>query len=97
MAKKDDELWDFGFSLVDEKELKQLEEELARKNASLSNTAETYQQKAESYEQKFETIHSLFSTFLKKLSEEPEKSYIHWPNRQSKINQIIKIINELKE
>ena len=89
MNKKLDNL-DFGFSLVDEDELKSLERELTKQNEQVSKIASTYKDK-------YETLHRLFMGLLAKMSEDPKKSYIHWPNRMEKINEMIRFINDLEK
>lgn len=86
MAVKDQD-WDFGFSLVDENELKAMETQLAAQNKDLSLTAEEWKDK-------YQNLYAMIMVLMKNLSTEPSKSYIFWPNRVEKINEFIKKINE---
>jgi hypothetical protein len=87
---KKENSFDFGFSLVDEDELKALERELATKVVLATESSAEYKDK-------FETLYEMVMILLRNLSKEPTKSYIFWPNRIEKVNEFITRINELAE
>lgn len=80
--------WDFGFSLVDEDELKSLERELTVENEKVTRIASTYKEK-------YESLHDFTMGLLKEMSKDPKKAYIHWPDRINKINEFIRYIQDL--
>lgn len=51
----------------------------------------------EYYKQKVTTLHKMIMPLLKNLLKNPEKDYIHWPNRDQKINDFIKKMNKVIE
>jgi len=89
-----DDDYDFGFSLVDENELKQIERDLQRKieegEKKLKHTSDNYQQKLES-------LYGAIMPFLQNLCKNPEKSYLYWPNRKEKIQEFINTINKITD
>jgi len=73
------ELFDFGFTLVDEDELEAVQQAQS-KVASVSDSVSETQEKLDSL---FNAIQPL----LNNLKQNPEKEYILWPNRLEKIEQ----------
>ena len=74
-----DDLFDFGFTAVDEDELTAVQEAKTTLT-QVSSTAETTQ----------ETLDRLYNAIvplLSNLKKNPEKEYILWPNRTEKIEQ----------
>lgn len=88
MAAKREEFTDFGFSLVDEDELRSLERELAAQNQVVSA-------EAQNYKDKFDTLYDMITVLLQNLSKKPNKSYIFWPNRIEKVREFKTRIDEL--
>lgn len=84
---KDDE-WDFGFSFVDEDELRVMERKLEQQNQVIQEEALTYQQK-------YDRLYKMVMILLKNLLQEPTKNYIFWPNRTKDVEEFIKKINTL--
>jgi len=74
-----DDLFDFGFTLVDETELDAVKDAQATV-ANVSSSASEAQEKLDSL---FNAIQPL----LNNLKLNPEKEYILWPNRTEKIEQ----------
>lgn len=73
------ELFDFGFTLVDETELEAVQEaqsKVVNVSASVSETQE-----------KLEKLFNAVQPLLNNLKQNPEKEYILWPNRLEKIEQ----------
>lgn len=75
----DNELFDFGFTLVDEGEL----EAVQKAQETVSTTTETISATQERLDKLFGAIQPL----LNNLKMNPEKEYILWPNRLEKIEQ----------
>ena len=69
-----DEIFDFGFTLVDEDELDTVQE-IEQKVSETSSTVEATQEK----------LDKLFGAILNNLKANPEKELIKWPNRLEKI------------
>ena len=74
-----EQLFDFGFTLVDEDELEAVQQAQS-KVASVSDSVSETQDKLDSL---FNAIQPL----LNNLKQNPEKEYILWPNRLEKIEQ----------
>jgi hypothetical protein len=92
---------DFGFSLVSEKELKAHEETLRQKIAEQSKvvvkTTEEMQNKlkqtSEELQNKLHGLRKMVMPLLNNLAKDPERDYIHWPDRVEKIQKFINKIN----
>lgn len=69
------ELFDFGFTVVDESEL-----EAVQQLVSVSDSADDYQTR-------LENLYNAIQPLLTNLKVNPEKEYILWPNRLDKIEQ----------
>lgn len=102
---KDD---DFGFSLVDEAELRKYEEELKERLAKQElNAAQLRRQEQElkkaiateqlTAQQKLEGLKEVFMPLLSSLKKDSQKHYIFWPNRAEKIEAFIKKIDDYIE
>lgn len=78
---------DFGFTLVDEAEIRKYEEELKQQI-----TAEQMSAK-----EKLEGLKDLFMPLLNRLSRDPERHYIFWPNRVEKIEAFVKTLEKYIE
>jgi len=74
-----DELFDFGFTLVDENELEAVQE--AQQVANEVSTTSTEVQK------QLDSLYNAIQPLLNNLKQNPEKEYILWPNRLAKIEQ----------
>ena len=85
-----EEIFDFGFSAVDESELESFQKATAE--------AEEASATASTYEEKLNSLYNAIIPLLTNLKKNPEKDYIYWPNRTLKIDQfevvLQKIINE---
>lgn len=69
----DDDMFDFGFTAVNEDELESVQQ--------LSNKVE----EATSLEERVNKLYSSIQPLLNQLKANPEKDYIYWPNRTGKI------------
>jgi len=70
-----DDMFDFGFTAVDENELESVQK--------LTATAE----EASSLEDRVNNLYNAITPLLNQLRKNPEKEYIYWPNRIEKIEQ----------
>jgi len=73
------ELFDFGFTLVDENELEAVQQAQATVSATSSTADET--------QAKLDKLYNAIQPLLNNLKMNPEKEYILWPNRTEKIEQ----------
>ena len=73
------ELFDFGFTAVDENELKAVQD-----TAALANDAE---QLATTTQDRLDKLYNAITPLLNNLKANPEKEYILWPNRVEKVEQ----------
>ena len=78
-----DDLFDFGFTLVDEDELDAVQTAVAPAS-SASSVEET--------QQKLDKLFNAIQPLLSNLKANPEKEFIKWPNRLEKIEQFEDII-----
>ena len=79
-----DELFDFGFTLVDENELEAVQTATAQVASVSSNVEET--------QEKLNKLYNAIQPLLNNLKMNPEKEYIHWPNRTAIIDKQIEKI-----
>ena len=88
----DDDTLDFGFSAVSEADLKSVEKQLQQE---IDSKAEELEKVEKSYKVKLEKLHKMIMPLLNNLAKDPDKEYIHWPNRTAKIEDFKKKINKL--
>ena len=74
-----DDIFDFGFTVVDESEL-----EAVKKTQDTANDAE---QLATTTQDKLDKLYNAITPLLNNLKKNPEKEYILWPNRVNKVEQ----------
>jgi len=79
-----EEIFDFGFTLVDEEELDTVQE-IEKKVSETSSTAESTQDK-------LDKLFNAIQPLLTNLKKNPEKELIKWPNRLEKIEQFEDLI-----
>ena len=82
-----EEIFDFGFSAVDESELESFQKATAE--AEEASTA------ASTYEEKLNKLYNSVVPLLSNLKKNPEKDYIYWPNRLEKIEQFEDLISSI--
>ena len=75
----DEDLFDFGFTAVDEDELQAVQQ-----TAALASDAE---QNAQTTQQKLDRLYNSIIPLLTNLKKNPEKEYILWPNRLAKVEE----------
>jgi len=73
------ELFDFGFTLVDENELEVVQKAQESVTSASSSVSET--------QDKLDKLFNAIQPLLNNLKANPEKEYILWPNRTDKIEQ----------
>lgn len=73
------EIFDFGFTTVDENEL----EAIQQAQEQVSNVTE----ESSKAKEKLDKLYNAFIPLLNNLKQNPQKEYIYWPNRLDKIEQ----------
>jgi hypothetical protein len=73
------DIFDFGFTAVDEQEL----EAVQKASATATETAQT----AEQLQEKLDKLYNAITPLLNNLKKNPEKEYILWPNRLAKVEE----------
>tara|TARA_B110000977_G_C11060343_1_gene485694 strand:+ start:273 stop:533 length:261 start_codon:yes stop_codon:yes gene_type:complete len=81
------DIFDFGFTAVDESELESVTKAQADA-ADLNNTAEETQDK-------LNKLYNAIIPLLSNLKKNPEKDYIYWPNRTSKVDEFENMITKI--
>lgn len=71
------DLFDFGFTAVDEHELEAVQQAQADANEQSSTVGEL--------EQRLDNLYNAVLPLLTNLKANPEKDYIYWPNRVDKV------------
>lgn len=71
------DLFDFGFTAVDESELEAVQ--------ALGATAKEVESKASSTQEKLDNLFNAIMPLLNNLKKNPEKEYILWPDRLAKV------------
>ena len=74
-----DDLFDFGFTIVDEQEL-EVVQQATQQVESVSTTVQSTQER-------LDKLFNAIQPLLNNLKQNPEKEYILWPNRLEKIEQ----------
>lgn len=74
-----DDMFDFGFTLVDENELEAVQQ--------ATQQVETVSTAVESTQERLDKLFGAIQPLLNNLKANPEKEYILWPNRLEKIEQ----------
>ena len=82
-----DEMFDFGFTAVDEDELQTVQQ-----TAAVAHDAE---QLAMTTQSRLDKLYNSVVPLLNNLKKNPEKEYILWPNRVDKIEQFEDLITEI--
>jgi vacuolar-type H+-ATPase subunit E/Vma4 len=77
-----EELFDFGFTTVDESELHSYQQATEAK-AKVEETAQV----ANATQEKVDALYNAIQPLLNNLKANPSKEYILWPNRLEKIEQ----------
>lgn len=78
--------FDFGFTAVDEEELDNSKNVIE----NLQSDKELLNGELNHYKNNLESVRSMITPLLNNLMKNPEKDYIHWPDREEKIKAFIK-------
>lgn len=78
------DIFDFGFTAVDENELEAVQKEQA-KSAEIGSEAARAADVANAHRQKLDKLYNAIIPLLNNLKKNPEKDYILWPNRLEKV------------
>lgn len=81
------DLFDFGFTAVDENELEAVQK--------ASTTVQSATQSVEELESKVNDLYNAIIPLLTNLKKNPEKEYIHWPNRVAKVEEFETYISKI--
>ena len=81
------DIFDFGFTAVNEDELKSVQQ-----TAALANDAE---QLANTTQDKLDKPYNAVQPLLNNLKANPEKDYIYWPNRNGKLEEFSDLIDKI--
>ena len=82
-----DDLFDFGFTLVDENELEVVQQAQATVTSASSSVEET--------QAKLDKLYNAIQPLLNNLKANPEKDYILWPNRLAKVEQFEDLLQKI--
>lgn len=79
-----DDIFDFGFTAVDENELEIVQKE-QKKTAEVGSEAARAAEAARGNKDKLDNLYNAIVPLLNNLKKNPEKEYILWPDRLSKV------------
>ena len=89
-----DDIFDFGFTVVDESEL-----EAVKKTQDTANDAEQLAinrlETIKSVQAKLDKLYNAVTPLLNNLKKNPEKEYILWPNRVDKVEQFEDVLRKI--
>jgi hypothetical protein len=74
-----DDIFDFGFTIVDENELEVVQQ--------ATQQVETVSSIGQSTQERLNRLYNAIQPLLNNLKQNPQKEYILWPNRLEKIEQ----------
>lgn len=83
--------FDFGFTAMNEDELEVVQQLQNEKEAAIGEVSGN----VEALQVKIDTLYKMILPLLNNLKQNPDKSYIHWPNRVSKIDEFIKKLDKV--
>jgi|TARA_B110000503_G_scaffold35912_1_gene58764 hypothetical protein len=81
------DVFDFGFTAVDEQELQAVQ--------TISASANDAEMLANALETKLNKLYNAILPLLTNLKQNPEKDYIYWPNRTSKVDEFENFITSI--
>ena len=82
-----DDMFDFGFTAVDESELKAVQAVTAKVETLGANALNT--------QEKLDKLYNAIQPLLTNLKKNPEKEYILWPNRIEKVDQFEDMLRKI--
>jgi hypothetical protein len=71
--------FDFGFTAVDEEELQTVQ--------AVTSAAKAVEEEAKDVQNRLDNLYNAITPLLNNLKKNPEKEYILWPDRLSKVEQ----------
>lgn len=74
-----DDIFDFGFTAVDEEELTSVQE--------ATSAAKIVEEQAHTTQERLDRLYNAVIPLLNNLKKNPEKEYILWPNRLTKVEE----------
>lgn len=80
------DLFDFGFTAVDEDELEAVQKEQQRA-ATIGTEAAKAAEAAKSNQKQLDDLYNAIVPLLNNLKKNPQKEYILWPNRLKKVEE----------
>ncbi len=80
------DLFDFGFTAVDENELEAVQKE-QQKAATIGTEAAKAAEAAKSNQKQLDDLYNAIVPLLNNLKKNPQKEYILWPNRLKKVEE----------
>jgi hypothetical protein len=81
------DIFDFGFTTVNEEELEVIQEASASAEQASAEKIEL--------ESRLHKLHKTILPLLENLKNNPEKDYIHWPNRSDKIEEFEVLLDQI--
>lgn len=82
-----DDMFDFGFTAVDETELQAVQDAQKAKG--------DVEVKANTNQEKLDKLYNAITPLLNNLKKNPEKDYILWPNRVEKVDQFEDMLRKI--
>lgn len=82
-----DDLFDFGFTAVDESELEAVQ--------NTETIISEYDTQLSGLQKRLDGVYSAILPLLENLKKNPEKDYIYWPGRTAKIDEFKKRLEEI--
>ena len=80
------DLFDFGFTAVDEDELEVVQKE-QQKSATIGTEAAEAAESARTNQKQLDDLYNAIVPLLNNLKKNPQKEYILWPNRLKKVEE----------
>ncbi|HAW03082.1 MAG TPA: hypothetical protein DCW83_00265 [Saprospirales bacterium] len=81
------DIFDFGFTAVTEEELEAVQDAV-QSQASIGENLEVLQEKVDK-------LYNSMIPLLSNLKKNPQKDYIHWPNRLEKVEQFEDLLTKI--
>jgi hypothetical protein len=81
------DFFDFGFTAVDEEELQTVQ--------AVTSAAKAVEEEAKDVQNRLDNLYNAITPLLNNLKKNPEKEYILWPDRLSKVEQFEDYIQKI--
>ena len=86
--------FDFGFSLVTEDELDAVQDAQQQTTSAVAASEESLEVQSE-LRWKVDTMYQMIQPLLMNLAQDPEKKYILWPERVSKVSEFKEMVDKV--